>query len=161
MGGCRAQEPNRLEPEGAWNLCLVRWSIAGRKPAGRDCDLTVRRIVGLNHCIWELALYVAYWEYAVRRNLEGGPKGTFPRGPSNWLALPEDCSERVWTLDRQLVKRKREALIAAVASFSAAKLKQTRSGESSLTYEELLIDVIQYSAYHTGQIALLKRMVLS
>ncbi|MBU1049968.1 DinB family protein, partial [Candidatus Bipolaricaulota bacterium] len=100
----------------------------------------------------------AYWEYAVRRSLEGGPKGAFPRSPSNWPLLPEECNERTWASDRQLVKQEREALIRAVECFPAEKLAEPTSGMSDRTYEELLIGIIQHSAYHTGQIALLKRL---
>ncbi len=41
------------------------------------------------HSIWELTLHLAYWKYAVRRNLEALPPGTFPRSPANWPAVPK------------------------------------------------------------------------
>src|SRR6266536_2305397 len=34
--------------------------------------------------IWQLALHIAYWKYAVRRHLEAGPIPRFPRKPANW-----------------------------------------------------------------------------
>jgi len=67
-------------------------------PAGSLCNVSLgialRQIDGLKHCIWELALHIAYWEYAVRRMLEDGPKGEFPRSPSNWPAMPAEPTEQ-------------------------------------------------------------------
>ena len=41
------------------------------------------------HSIWELALHIAYWDYAVRRRLDPDTPRDFPRSPANWPALPE------------------------------------------------------------------------
>ena len=40
------------------------------------------------HTIWELTLHIAYWKYAIRRQLSAGARGGFPRTPSNWPACP-------------------------------------------------------------------------
>jgi len=76
-------------------------------------EIAARRIDGLKNCIWELALHIAYWEYAVRRVLEDGPKGGFLRSPSNWPELPAELTEQAWKADRRLVRDERAALISA------------------------------------------------
>ena len=111
----------------------------------------------MKHCVWELALHIAYWEYAVRRILENGPKGGFPRTPSNWPAIPENPSEDAWKADRKLVKQERDALIEAVRSFDGKLLDEQVPSSSQYSYAEILTGVAQHSVYHTGQIALLKR----
>ncbi|MFC2078815.1 DinB family protein [Candidatus Bipolaricaulota bacterium] len=121
-------------------------------------DLALWRPDGTKHCIWGLALHVAYWEYAVRRMLENGPKGKFPRKPSNWPATPEKPSEEAWKADRKLVKQQRDALVEAVRSFDATLLRKFVPSSSKYTYSEVLIGIAQHSVYHTGQITLLKRM---
>lgn len=135
--------------------------FGGPSPAGSlrsvQHALAIRRSAGLKHGIWELALHIAYWEYAVRRVLENGPKGGFPRKPSNWPALPNNPSEEHWKADRKLVKDERGALISAICAFDAKRLDETISSKSKRTYIELLFGVVQHSVYHTGQIALLKR----
>jgi len=66
--------------------------FGGPSPAGSlrnvSNDLATWTPEGLKHCIWDLALHVAYWEYAVRRVLVNGPQGGFSRAPSNWPAMP-------------------------------------------------------------------------
>ena len=113
---------------------------------------------GLKHCIWELALHIAYWEYAVRRTLENGPKGGFPRTPSNWPGIPADLSEEAWKADRKLVKQERGALIEAVRAFDENRLGEQPPSSSKYSYFEIMIGIAQHSVYHTGQIALLKRL---
>ena len=125
------------------------------------CELAIRKPKGLKYCIWELALHnIAYWEYAVRRMLENGPKGGFPRTPSNWPTIPEEPSEDAWKMDRKLVKQEREALIATIQSIDEKLLREHVSSSSRYTYAEVLTGIAQHSVYHTGQIGLLKRLEL-
>jgi uncharacterized damage-inducible protein DinB len=136
--------------------------FGGPSPAGSlrgvDMDLATRRSAGLKHCIWELALHIAYWEYAVRRVLVDGPKGGFPRTPSNWPSMPADPSDRLWRADRALAKQERVALVVELKNLDAKRLDERASAISERTVGDLLIGIIQHSAYHTGQIALLKRL---
>ena len=133
-------------PSAAGSLCNVSSDQALWKPEG------------MKHCVWELALHIAYWEYAVRRVLENGPKGGFPRTPSNWPAIPENPSEDAWKADRKLVKQERDALISVVTCFDAGQLNEQASRNSQYSYSQILIGIAQHSTYHTGQIALLKRL---
>ena len=121
-------------------------------------EIAVRRIDGLKHCIWKLALHIAYWEYVVRRVLEDGPKGGFLRSPSNWPELPAKLTEQAWKADCLLVKAERAALISAVRGLDAQRLSDKASPRSSHSIADVLSGIIQHSAYHTGQISLLKRM---
>ena len=121
-------------------------------------DLAVRRSAGLKHSIWELALHIAYWEYAVRRMLKQGPKGEFPRTPSNWPALPEMPTDAAWKADRRLVKLERDALIEAIRTVDINRLDSPSSVSLKHSIADVVSGIIQHSAYHTGQIALLKRL---
>ncbi len=132
-------------------------STAGILPTVSS-ELAVRKSEGLKHCIWELALHIAYWEYAVRRMLGNGPKGGFSRTPSNWPALPATPSKEAWKADRRLVKQERDALIDAVRCFDAKRLDEKASPRSNYSTADVLSGIIQHSVYHTGQIALLKRL---
>ena len=136
--------------------------FGGPSPAGNlrnvSSDLALWKLEGMKHCVWELALHIAYWEYAVRRMLESGPKGGFPRTPANWPATPENPSEDAWKTDRKLVKQQRDALIEAVRSFDEEILGERVPSSSKYSYSEVLMGIVQHSAYHTGQIALLKRL---
>jgi uncharacterized damage-inducible protein DinB len=125
---------------------------------GVSVDAAVWRPAPDRHSIWELTLHIAYWKYAVRRILEGGPKGGFARAPSNWPrqpALPDDAS---WKEDRALLKSEHEQLNAAVASLDPERLDAMAAGSGAYRYADLLHGIVMHDAYHVGQIQLLKRI---
>ena len=68
------------------------------------------------HNIWEVALHVAYWKYALRRRIEGGKRGSFTLKGSNFFARPEqgNLNEAAWAADKQLLEREHRALRATV-----------------------------------------------
>ena len=100
-------------PSPAGNLRNVSWDRALWKPEG------------IKHSIWELALHIAYWEYAVRRMLVNGPKGGFERRPSNWPHPPSEPSPALWAEDRSLVRRERDLLVRAVEAFDVDRSRVT------------------------------------
>lgn len=113
------------------------------------------------HSIWELALHVAYWKYAVRRNLEGSPTGGFPRSPANWPRLPEVADTKAWKEDRAVLRTEHERLLEAVRGFGPRRLDDKAPGSGAYRYLDLLHGVVMHDAYHTGQIQLLKRLYRS
>lgn len=110
------------------------------------------------HSIWELTLHIAYWKYAVRRNIEGGKMGGFPRGPSNWPATPARPDERAWTADRKLLAQEHAAFSSAVRQFRAGRLDSRPASGRKWTFGDLIAGVLAHDAYHTGQIQLIKRL---
>jgi len=110
------------------------------------------------HSIWDLALHVAYWNYAVRRRLTDEPTGTFPRSPANWPALPKDRTARAWKADRQLVKESHDSLVEAVRDFDSARLDEVAGGDGATTYADLITGIVLHDTYHAGQIQMLKRL---
>ena len=109
------------------------------------------------HSIWALTLHIAYWEYAVRRHLEGGEKGGFPRSPSNFPAVPHPPSEAAWKRDRALLREERKALLAAVRAFDPLRLDDAVPG-TKWTFVDLLHGIVMHDTYHVGQIQMLKRL---
>jgi uncharacterized damage-inducible protein DinB len=106
--------------------------------------------------IWQIALHCAYWEYAVRRRLTGeGKRGSFPRRPSNWPALPARCDAASWRADLALLDEQHRRLREAVVSFPAARLGQ-RHGAS--TSARLIYGVAAHDLYHAGQVRLLIKL---
>ena len=108
--------------------------------------------------LWELALHVAYWKYAVRRRLEGSPKGAFPRTPANFPVLPEPADEAAWKRDRDLLRDEHRALIAAVETFDPARLDDRVARSSKVRWVDLIFGVAMHDGYHVGQIQLMKRL---
>jgi uncharacterized damage-inducible protein DinB len=111
--------------------------------------------------IWQLALHIAYWDYAVRRRLEGGSSWEwtrFPRSPANWPKAPERADEKVWAEDVALLKSEHERLAATIERIPSKRYGTALSGGKRWTIGELIVGIAQHEAYHTGQIQLVKRL---
>jgi len=110
------------------------------------------------HSIWELTLHLAYWKYAVRRNLESLPAGTFPRSPSNWPAVPTPADAAHWKRDRALLRSEHSQLVEAVRAFAPRRLDEVAPGSEHYRFVDLLFGIVSHDLYHVGQIQLLKRL---
>jgi hypothetical protein len=108
--------------------------------------------------IWELALHIAYWKYAVRRHLEPGAGARFPRSPANFPAQPEPADETAWSRDVALLRSEHERLVEAVRGLVESRLGAVPPEGRRWTYGELVLGIAAHDAYHTGQIQLLKRL---
>jgi uncharacterized damage-inducible protein DinB len=114
------------------------------------------------HSIWEIALHVAYWSYAVERRLTGGAKGAFPRSPSNWPEPdPDPDEETAWAEDKRLVRTSQASLAQAIAGFDAHRLEDPAGGTGKTTYADLITGALLHDTYHAGQIQLMKRLARS
>ncbi|UCG87859.1 MAG: DinB family protein [Gemmatimonadota bacterium] len=108
--------------------------------------------------VWELTLHLAYWKYAVRRNLEALPQGTFARSPANWPAVPEPADAPQWKADRALLRSEHMLLVNAVRAFEPQRLDETAPGSGAYRFVDLLFGIVSHDLYHVGQIQVLKRM---
>ena len=103
--------------------------------------------------IWQIALHCAYWKYAVFRRLSGkGRRGSFPRKPSNWPALPAHLELESWRADLALLDEQHRRLQEDVAAISAERLGR-RLGKS--TAARLIYGIAAHDLYHAGQVRLL------
>ena len=134
----------------------------GPTPAGAVRYVTAAdaawRPPGGAHSIWELALHIAYWNYAVRKRITGATGDRFARSPANWPDQPRRADESAWSADRALLAREHDLLVQAVRTIPAARLDEKPAGAKKWTYGELITGIAQHDAYHTGQIQILKRM---
>lgn len=110
------------------------------------------------HSIWELALHVAYWRYAVRRLLLDEEKGGFPRSPSNWPDVPEPADADAWKEDLALCRAEEKRLLEAVRAVDPDRLDETPPGNDNRTVADLLMGIVMHDTYHTGQIQIMKRL---
>lgn len=127
---------------------------------GVDVEQAAWKPASDRHSIWELALHIAYWNYAVRRYLDPSvPKG-FGRSPANWPAVNEPADEQ-WKQDRTFIKKEHAMLVEAIRSFPAARLGEVCAAKEAWTYRQLLDGVVAHDTYHIGQIQLMKRLYKS
>jgi hypothetical protein len=110
------------------------------------------------HSIWELTLHLAYWKHAVRRNLEALPKGTFPRSPANWPAVPRPANSSRWKGDRALLRSEHNQLVEAVRAFDPMRLDEPTGDRENFRFVDLLFGIASHDLYHVGQIQVLKRI---
>ena len=137
----------------------------GPTPAGTLRGVSARdaarRPLRGRHTIWELALHLAYWNYAVHRRLllaMGHERiARFPRSPANWPAMPKWATETAWAADRALLAEVHRRLREVINRFPAALLDRKAAGRRRWTCGDLILGITVHDAYHAGQIQLLKR----
>ena len=113
------------------------------------------------HSIWELALHIAYWNYAVRNKLVDGLSGKFPLTPSNWPKVDRSFGDKEWKEDKKLVADEHKALLNAIAKLEIKNLDQRVPKSTKWSYADLLMGAVTHNIYHTGQIILLKKLIQS
>jgi len=115
------------------------------------------------HNIWELTVHAAYWKYAVRRQLLGGPRGSFNEEGSNWFQraaakLDPVLKEKLWRQDLAALNREHQSLLQAVRKIRESQLDQ-RVPKSKYTRRKMIAGVAFHDVYHAGQIQLIKRLI--
>jgi hypothetical protein len=139
-----------------WHGTTLSGSLRGMTPAQ-----ALKRPARGRHCIWEIVLHTAYWKYAVWCRLTGvRPPGGFPRRPSNWPAIPRPATAEAWRGDVRLLKAMHGELRKAVAGLSPQRLA-ARTPSGAWRVAEMVHGAAAHDAYHTGQIQLLKRLIVA
>jgi uncharacterized damage-inducible protein DinB len=103
------------------------------------------------HTIWELVLHVRAWIQIARLRLTASSP-VDPTENENWPAPSGSWEDAVAGLRNDVA-----ALREAIIDFPPGRLEGTAPAIESQTFYVLLHGVIQHSAYHAGQIAVLKK----
>lgn len=115
------------------------------------------------HSIWELVLHMTAWTREVARRLEGHMASEPEMG--DWPPLPGTPDERAWRATLAALDAAHEHLRDKVRGLDPARLT-TRVGDArnaplgtGMTFEQTINGLVQHDAYHSGQIALVKKLV--
>jgi uncharacterized damage-inducible protein DinB len=129
---------------------------------GITAEQAVTRPPNGAHSIWELVLHATGWRNEVARRATGAPAGEPQNG--DWPAVgdptPGDWKAALADLDASHAR-----LIEAVKDMSDAQLlkptndPRNRELGTGVTYYELLHGIVQHDAYHSGQIAIVRRIL--
>ncbi|HET7585911.1 MAG TPA: DinB family protein [Gemmatimonadaceae bacterium] len=131
--------------------------------AGVTAAEAARRPPGGAHTIWELVLHLTGWTGEVAQRLHGKSAGAPPQG--DWPTQPRDATDRAWADARADLDAAHRALVDAVHAFPDARLgdivpdPRPAPEGGSVTYGTTIRGVLQHLAYHSGQMAILKRIV--
>jgi uncharacterized damage-inducible protein DinB len=142
-------ELERIYDGDAWHGPSLRETLKGVAAAQ-----AVARPVGGAHSIWEILRHIAGWNDVVTRRLEGHPtdepvEGDFPQITGT--------SEAAWSEALANLEESHRRLISQISSLGPERLQETAAGEEySVSF--MLHGMIRHIVYHSGQIALLKKM---
>ncbi|HEV2855742.1 MAG TPA: DinB family protein [Thermoanaerobaculia bacterium] len=115
------------------------------------------------HSLWEIVLHMTAWHHEVRRRLAGREPDMPEEG--DWPEIRE-TSEASWQRDRARLEASLTELLDALSSLHEEDLE--RMGGSiaerrdpalgtGVTHRAMVNGVVQHNAYHSGQIALLRK----
>lgn len=120
-----------------------------------------RRPSASGHSIWELVLHMRAWTNEVARRVrEGSPRtpveGDFPS--------PSKTSAAAWKAAVVSLDDAHRSLVDAVTAMGDARLDEPVGAHrdappgSGVTHRVMLHGLAQHDAYHTGQVAILKKI---
>jgi len=121
-------------------------------------DLTaaqaVQKPIPNGHCIWELVQHITAWVNVTINTIDGQQYAILPV-EQDWPAM-SGTDDAAWQGALDILDSSMGALIAAVGELQDDTLWDNLPGMEFNMYW-LLMGVVQHSAYHAGQIGLLKK----
>ena len=129
---------------------------------GISVEYAFRRPITSGHNIIELTLHLDAWTEEVLSRFTGNPAKEPAMG--DWPP-PQEQTEEYWLAVKQKLFSDTNKLIETVKSFPENKLDEILGEERNITlgtgfsFEGLIIGLVQHNAYHSGQIALLKKIL--
>jgi uncharacterized damage-inducible protein DinB len=131
--------------------------------AGVSADEARRRPAPDVHSLWELVLHMTAWTREVTRRLQGRTASEPEMG--DWPTLPDVPNEPAWRATLAALDEAHVALRDAVRALDASRLA-TRVGDerspalgTGVTFAQTINGLVQHDAYHSGQIAVVKKLL--
>ncbi len=136
---------------------------------GITAEEAARRPIPTAHTIWEIVLHLTVWTREVRKRVLGGApslpeEGDWPEAPGAGASPTTPApTEGAWAASLADFAAAHASLIAALDSLPGGKLDEKLGTERipalgvGITFGAMLHGVAIHDAYHTGQIALLKK----
>lgn len=153
-----ADEIDRMLHGGAWHGPAILESLAG-VTAGQAA---ARPVPGA-HSIWEIVLHMTAWAREVAQRLSDGCRPLV--GEQDWPPV-RSTEAAAWQEARAGLTEAHRRLRQAVREFPAIRLHENVGERPDApagadTFYAMLHGLAQHDAYHTGQIAILKRAIIT
>ena len=137
----------------AWHGPAVRELLANV-----TAEQAAMRPLAAAHTIWEIVLHIAVWESVVCRRLAEEKIKALPP-EQDWPAVGR-VSEAAWEKTLEDLERGHLLLRQAIARLTDDRLSEAVPGKEYTVYV-MVHGVIEHDLYHAGQIALLKKGLLT
>lgn len=124
---------------------------------GVTLEEAIQRPIPAGHNIWELVMHITSWANIATRRITGGRVA--PYEGEDWSPA-EDMTPERWAAIQAALRGSHEKLRQAVLDLTDQRLA-SKAPESENSIAVLLHGVAQHAAYHGGQIALLKKAVVT
>lgn len=112
------------------------------------------------HSIWEIILHLIAWTREVARRLKGGT-GYEPEG-GDWPS-PSHASDQAWKSTLDDLTSTHNELLRALDSFPEDRLSELvqseREKRAGINFYLMLHGLVQHNVYHSGQIALMRKLI--
>ena len=120
---------------------------------GVDAETATAHPISEAHSIWELVLHLATWERVIVRRIQG--EEFMPSDEENFPPVLQP-TDSAWRDAVKSLRATHANLIQHVSGMNETKLNERVPGKD-YDLRFMLTGVVQHSAYHGGQIALLKK----
>lgn len=147
-----AEELTRMAEGGAWHGPSTRDNLAGV-----TAQHAAARPIPAAHTIWEIVHHLTAWAKEVEGRLQ---RDSHPlHGDEDWPPVAA-TDESAWESSKAALHDAHARLRMAIREFPASRLGETVPGTDSTpehSFNVLLHGLAQHDAYHTGQIAILRK----
>ena len=152
-----ADELDRMNHGGAWHGPAIKEALDGVTAL----QAAARPIAGA-HSIWEIVLHMTAWAEEVGRRLSENARPL--NGEADWPPHTESTG-KAWEDARSRLTTAHQSLRHAIREFPPTRLQEPVTGTDNNgppdSFYVMLHGLAQHDAYHTGQIAILKRSLES
>jgi uncharacterized damage-inducible protein DinB len=138
-------------------------SSTSRVLAGLSAGEVLSHPVVGAHSIWEIVLHMTAWRREVGRRLAGSRPG--PPREGDWPPITDE-TEAAWARARGEFTSAGEELATSITSLNpeiwSRSVGEGRAAElgTGVSFGEMVIGVLQHDAYHTGQMALMGKLLI-
>jgi uncharacterized damage-inducible protein DinB len=154
------REPARLANHIKRTVAGPMWhgSALAELLEGISAEQAAARPIAGAHSIWEIVAHVTAWAEIARARMHGERLGD-PRPEEDWPP-PGVTTDAEWAIVLRRLSESHRSLAHEVRHLDEATIDAPVQGLEYRMYD-LLHGVIEHGTYHGGQIALLKRALLS
>ena len=149
------EEITRATEGEAWHGPSIREALVGV-----ESETAAARPIAGAHSIWEIVLHMTAWAIEVERRLREQSRRLL--GDQDWPPVSSTTAD-AWTAAQEALVAAHLRLRHSIREFSPTRLGQSvpfegeRARGDNGSFYVMLHGLAQHDAYHTGQIAMLKK----